>query len=238
MTYRDNLRFLFLPIIGLLIGISLIGLGIYETITSPTKDFESVTGYFYGSTLYESESYDPLRNENHAATYKLTYRFTVDSKEYFVTSESSTAFIPAIDTPSEILYNPNNPNEAVIGGPKKRSTFIIFFGLFFSLGSLAFFPGHINNIKYERQSKNKTSKKEKRSDRSAPKVDLFGVYLGALLVFVGYGSICIISSSFSITGIINYCLTSFTLPMLIPIILVVGGLYSIIQFIFFNRKNH
>lgn len=235
-SYKNSLKILALPIIVLLAGILLIGLGIYEKITSPTKGFETATGYFSESTLYKPDRYDSVRHEFRSATYKLTYRFTVNSKEYFITSEYSTAFVPAEGTPCEIMYNPKNPNDAVIGGPHKRSNIILFIGIFFSLCSLAVFKIIAYAIKPENQRADKESQK-KRNSHSSMKSNLPGAVFGILSVLFGYGAFTIISNSFSIKDIINYCFTSFKISMIIPIMLIAVGLFTVIDTIFVYFKN-
>lgn len=230
----NTLNFLLiLPTVILLTGLFLLCLGIYEKITSPTRNYESVTGYFYDSTLYEGEWYDSVKHESHAPTYKLIYRFTINSKEYFVTSSSATAFVPALDSPSEILYNPKNPEEAVIGGPNENSTVIILFGIFFSLCSLTFFFITADTEKH----KNNKSKKKKKSGCSPPKVDFTGIVFGTVALLTGYGGISIISHTFSIIGIIDYFFASFTPPILIPMLLIAAGIFTIIKSIFFTKSN-
>lgn len=242
--YKETLKFLFLPIIALLIGVFLIGLGIYEKVTSPTKGFEAATGYLCGSTLYEDEHYDAIKQESSAATYKLTYCFTVDSEKYFVTSDYSTAFVPAEGTPCEILYNPENPDEAVIGGPNKNSTQLMFIGFFFALGSLPFFIGRVGTIIPKKQSKAETSKSSKsskkrktKSDNSELQFNSLGIIMSVIVMLFGYGACCMMSNSFSIKGIISYYITSFTLPMIIPILLIAAGLYTVINIIYKYFKN-
>lgn len=242
--YKETLKFLFLPIIALLIGVLLIGFGVYEKITSPTKGFEAATGYLCGSTLYEGEHYDAVKQELSAATYKLTYCFTVDSEKHFVTSNYSTAFVPAEGTPCEILYNPENPDEAVIGGPNKTSNHMLFIGFFFSLGSLPFFIGSVGTIVPKKQSKAETSKSSKsskkrktKSDNSELQFNSIGIIMSTIAILFGYGAFALISNSFSIKGIINYCMTSFKLPMIIPILLIAAGLYTVINIIYKYFKN-
>lgn len=232
----NTLNFLLiLPTVILLTGLFLLCLGIYEKITSPTRNYESVTGYFYDSTLYEDEWYDSVKHENHAPTYKLIYRFTINSEEYFVTSSSATAFVPALDSPSDILYNPKNPEEAVIGGPNENITVTILFGIFFSLCSLTFFFIMADTKKHK--NKNNKSKKKKKSDCSPPKVDFTGIVFGTVTLLTGYGGISIISHTFSIIGIIDYFFASFTPPILIPMLLIAVGIFMIIKSIFFTKSN-
>lgn len=171
-------------------------------------------------------------DEWHAATYKLTYRYSVDSIEYFVTSSYSTSFVPTAGTPSEILYNPKNPDEAVISGPNKTGTTMIFMGIFFAVCPLLFFMILTDGISSKHKSKTETHKKATNSNRSAPKADFMGILFGLIYVLVGYGSVTMISNSFSISGIINYYLTSFTLWMLIPLFLITAGLFTLIKSIF------
>ena len=56
--------------------------------------------------------------------------------------------------------------------------------------------------------------------------------LGMLLVFVSYGALSIVAGSFSPGGIAAYFASSFTLPLLIPLLLFAVGLLMLVRSLF------
>lgn len=213
----DTKEAAFLPIITLLCGILLIGLGIGEKADFP-KDYVETTGYFNYASLAEDEHYEDDGAVS-AATYYLTYSFYVDSKEYTVTSSSVTAFIPSLNEEIPVLYDAENPENAVIGGPAKSDTSLILFGIFFILGSLPFLVIIFGN---NMQSK---------------KFDKMLVLMGSIVAIVGYGALAIICGSFSPVGIFRYLDSSFALPLLIPILMVVAGVFGVIKGTIFYKPQ-
>ncbi|MBQ8766963.1 MAG: hypothetical protein IJZ16_09170 [Clostridia bacterium] len=208
-----------LPIITILCGIFILGLGIKETATSNTKDYTETTGYFYYSTLAKDEHYDADKDAVSAPTYFLTYRYYVGGEEYTVTGSSPTAFVPSIDEEIKILYDVENPENAVIGGPSKRSNALIIIGIFFILCSLPFlviiFGNNIQSLK----------------------VDKMGILMGLIVAIVGYGALSMICGSFSPIGIFKYLDSSFMLPLIIPILMIIAGVFSVIKSIFFYKPQ-
>lgn len=215
-------RFIFLPILTLLCGVFFLGLGIYETVTSDTKSYAETTGYFYYSTIAEKEHSDSLKNTTVATTYYLTYQYAVDGEAYYVTTDYTTSFEPSFGEEIKILYDAQNPEKAVVGGPSKRNNLLILFGIFFILGSLPFLLLFL-------------SKDEKK--KKTPKIDGLGILMGSIVTVVGYGSLAIICGSFSPVGIFNYIDSSFILPMIIPFLMIGVGLLSVIKSIFFYKNN-
>ena len=216
---KFTLKMSILPLLVLIIGVIVLGLGIYETATSDTKGYAETIGYFNYSTIAEKEHYDSVKNKHHETTYYLTYQYTVDGEAYYVTSDYTTSFEPLFGEEIKVLYDTNNPEKSVIGGPAKRNNFLMLFGIFFILGSLPFLFALLGNHK-------------KKS-----KIDKAGTLMGSIIAIVGYGSLAIICGGFSPVVIFNYINTSFKLPMIIPFLMIIAGLFSVIKSIFFNKKQ-
>ncbi len=226
---KFNLSVLALPLICCLIGVFLFGLGIYENVTSPTKDYTETTGYFCYSDLASAEHYDSQKNANVSATYYLTYKYFVNGESYTVTSDYTTAFVPSVNEEIQILYDSENPSKAVIGGTGKRSTYLTMIGIFFILGSVPFLFAFLPHKETEKKDKKKKAKTS---------VNVAGVLFGSIIAVVGYGAISIICGTLSPVGILNYIDSSFVLPMLIPFLMIGVGLFSVITSIFFNKKTN
>lgn len=212
-------KFTFLPILTLLIGVFFLGLGIYETATSQTKDYAETVGYYNYSTIAEKEHYDSIKDKHYATTYYLTYQYAVDGEAYYVTTDYTTSLEPSFGEEIAILYDAENPEQAVVGGPAKRSNFLMIFGIFFILGSLPFLVVLFGN------------------NKKTPKIDKMGVLMGSIVAVMGYGALAIICGGFSPTKIFNYIESSFILPMIIPFLMIFVGVFAVIKGIFFYKPQ-
>lgn len=216
---KFSLKISILPLLALIIGVFVLVLGIYETATSDTKGYAETVGYFNYSTIAEKEHYDSIKNKHYATTYYLTYQYAVDGEAYYVTSDYTTSLEPSFGEEIKILYDTNNPEKAVIGGPAKRNNFLMLFGIFFILGSLPFLVFLFGN------------------NKKPPKVDKAGILMGSIIAIMGYGSLAIICGGFSPVVIFNYIDSSFILPMVIPFLMIIAGLFAVIKSIFFYKKQ-
>lgn len=212
-------KFTFLPILALLIGVFFLGLGIYETATSDTKDYAETIGYYNYSTIAEKEHYDSIKNKHYATTYHLTYQYAVDGEVYYVTTDYTTSLEPSYGEEIRILYDAENPENAVVGGPAKRNNFLMIFGIFFILGSLPFLVFLFGN------------------NEKSPKVDKMGVLMGSIIAVMGYGALAVICGGFSPVIIFNYIESSFIFPMIIPFLMIFAGVFAVIKGIFFYKPQ-
>lgn len=212
-------KFTFLPILALLIGVFFLGLGIYETATSDTKDYAETIGYYNYSTIAEKEHYDSIKNKHYATTYHLTYQYAVDGEVYYVTTDYTTSLEPSYGEEIRILYDAENPENAVVGGPAKRNNFLMIFGIFFILGSLPFLVVLFGN------------------NKKSPKVDKMGVLMGSIVAVMGYGALAVICGGFSPVIIFNYIESSFIFPMIIPFLMIFAGVFAVIKGIFFYKPQ-
>ena len=128
-----------LLIICLLCGILMLFLGIFGVMRTnrETKGYETVQGYLLDYRLYEKGEYDPEKKEQTSDTYTLIYNYTVDGREYTVSTDYGASFVPSIGSTKEIKYNPQNPQEAIVTGTN-QNTVMIFGGLFFLAVPLVF----------------------------------------------------------------------------------------------------
>ncbi len=212
-------KFTFLPILTLLIGVFFLGLGIYETATSNTKDYAETVGYYNYSTIAEKEHYDSIKNKHYATTYYLTYQYAVDGEVYYVTTDYTTSLEPSYGEEIKILYDAKSPENAVVGGPAKRNNFLMIFGIFFIIGSLPFLFALFGNHK------------------KASKVDKAGILMGSIIAVMGYGALAVICGGFSPVTIFNYIDSSFIFPMIIPFLMIFAGVFAVIKGIFFYKPQ-
>ncbi len=216
---RNNV--IILPIIALLIGALLVGLGIYKTATSGTKDYVETIGYYTSSYLAEEAYYDADTDTNRDATYYLVYEYYVDGEAYYATTDYSTSFIPSLGEEIEVLYDAEIPAISVIGGPSNSNTALILFGIFFILCSAPF----LFFLLPEKQEK------------KTPKIDTMGIMMGSVLALVGYGALALICGSFSPIGILKYMFSSFVLPFAIPFLMIFAGIFLVVKSIFFYKNE-
>lgn len=227
------LAFLILPILCLLVGLVLLSLGIRNAVANSTRGYREVTGYLIDYTLQEAGGYDSQRRTETADTYRLVYRYNVDGQEYTLVTSYSTSFVPSRGSETEILYNPENPAESVIGGPNQSENHLIFIGLFFMFCSLPFFLPFL--------PKRKQKKGGKQAARRAPSkwaaVDWVGIVIGLFLIGISYGALAMISNSYSPVGIVRYYAASFHFMLLVPLLMIAAGLLLLYRSLPFRHKQ-
>lgn len=184
-------------------GVVILCLGIKDTyeLNWKTKDYVAVEGYF--------DHYDVYDADEDGITYQLTYTFTVDNNVYSVATDYGTNYIPEAGSSREIKYDPSNPEQAVIMGTNKPSG-LIYFGAFFTFGSLTFVIAALTVMGYFDKFR----------------IDVLGTYVGVLITVVGIGIILFQTGT---TGSLMETVKSFGLLMIIPIMLIVFGIIQTIK---------
>lgn len=222
--------FLALPVLCLIIGIVLVSLGIRNAVSDSTKGYEKTTGYLVDYTLYEAGGYDAARKTESADTYRLIYSYTVNGEAYTLSTDYGTSIVPSVGSETEILYNPENPGEAVVGGPNQSGNQLIFIGLFFALGSVPFFLPFLPNKKKEK-------KEEPAWEGKKHEFDWVAVGIGLFFVGVAYGALAMISSSYSLVGIARYFVNNFHFMLLVPVLMALGGVAMTCRGLFYGKLN-
>lgn len=194
----------------LLIGIITLFFGIKETysLKNKTKDYSTVDGYFYNYDIYDVDE--------DGITYRLIYIYTVNNKEYKISTDYGTAYIPEKNSIREVKYNPNNPDEAILTGSNSSNT-LIYMGIFFILVSSTFIMQALTGLGLF----------------SKTKIDIMGTYIGFVFFIVGVG---IVISQNGTTNSLIESLKSFGVLVLVPIIFIVIGIYQMIRSIL-NKKR-
>lgn len=214
---KISIMFFFLPALCFVIGVCLLIWGIRET--AGTRGYEKASGYLYDYTLYSEGGYDASRKTESADTYRLIYRYEVDGREYTLTTSYGTAIVPSAGNRADILYNPENPKEAVIGDPDSSGNQLIYIGLFFSLCSLVFIVPFFTGRKKGGKSRCK----------GKSKINLFYTTVGIVVIIISYGALAIMSNTFSLSGIARFFINSFYFPMIIPVIMIIAGIAVTLQ---------
>ena len=224
--------FFALPALCLIIGIVLFSLGIRNTVSDKAKGYEKTTGRLVDYTLYEAGGYDAARKTETADTYRLIYNYTVNGETYTLSTDYGTSIVPSFGSEAEILYNPENPGEAVVGGPNQSGNQLIFIGLFFALGGALFFLPFL-----PRKSEKKEKRKQSAENRKKHEKDWFAVVIGLLFIGVSYGALAMISSSYSLAGIVHYFMNSFHFMLIVPILMALGGLAMTCRGLFYGKLD-
>ena len=151
---------------------------------------------------------------------------------YTLSTDYGTSFVPSFGSETEILYNPKNPGDSVIGGPNQSGNHLIFIGLFFALGGALFFLPFL-----PRKSEKKEKRKQSAEDRKKREIDWFAVVIGLLFIGVSYGALAMISSSYSLAGIAHYFMNSFHFMLIVPILMALGGLAMTCRGLFYGKLD-
>jgi len=212
-TPKFNFKILisvFLVMIVFLSGIVMMFFGIRDTynLKVKTKNYITTTGYF--------NNYDVFDADEDGITYKLTYIYTVDGKEYSITTDYGTNYIPDENSSREIKYNPNNPKEAVITGTNSKNG-LIYFGAFFTFGALTFVIAALSVLGYFDKFK----------------IDILGTYIGLLFFIIGIG--IILFQTGTTTSLLE-TIKSFGFLIIIPIMFIVIGIIQTVKCL--KRKNN
>ncbi|MBQ6877909.1 MAG: DUF3592 domain-containing protein [Oscillospiraceae bacterium] len=137
---------------ALLAGIVFLFLGIKESIALAvkTKDWFEAPGYFRDYSVYNVD-------DEGETTYRLRYVFYSGGAEYFVETDYGGEIIPEIDSVRTVLYEPENPENAVLKGGTASAAYLtigfmfVFIPLFMIICWL-FFTGklkiHVNMLDF------------------------------------------------------------------------------------------
>lgn len=179
-----------------------------------TADYVATEGIYEGASLYSEAEYDPARDTHSSATYYLTYRYEVDGETYYVTTDYATGILPKANSTRRILYDPQDPSQAVIKGMGRNSGLLIGGILFtaipliLSIGALFVF-GIIKNG-----------------------ASILEFFMGAVVAAVGFGALYGMSNSFSLVKGFQ----SVGPLCIIPTLMILAGFYQMIRILFFKKK--
>ncbi len=104
---------------ALISGFVLLFFGIRDTVSLAikTKDWFEAPGYFRDYSIYDID-------DDGETTYRLKYVFYSGGAEYFVETDYGSGVIPEIDSVRTVLYEPENPENAIIKGGTASVTFL------------------------------------------------------------------------------------------------------------------
>lgn len=104
---------------ALIAGIVLLFLGIKDSVSLAikTKDWFDAPGYFRDYSVYNID-------DDGETTYRLCYAFYSGGSEYFVWTDYGSGVIPEIDSVRTVIYEPENPENAVIKGGTASATYL------------------------------------------------------------------------------------------------------------------
>lgn len=201
----------FLVLLVLIIGITCLYFGIKDTykLNKKTKEYITTSGYF--------KDYEIYNTSKDATTYKLFYTYEIDEREYTISTDYGVGYIPETSSIREIKYNPNNPNEAILVGTNS-SNFLIFFGVFFTLGGSVF-------VLVALQMKGIFDK---------VKIDVVGTYIGFVMLIVGVGIILFQTGT---TLFFIEIIKNMGFWFLIPVLFIGIGIFQIVKCLYIKNRN-
>lgn len=197
----------------LLSGIVILFLGIKDTykLSKITKGYVTTEGYFLDYEIYNIDKKDG------SITYKLIYNYKVNGKEYTVSTDFGVGNIPEYGSIREVKYNPENPSESVLVGTNNSSG-LIFFGAFFTLGGFVFVLIALQVL----------------GVFDKVKVDIIGIYVGAVFLIIGIG---IILFQIGLVSSFIEMIKAMGFWILIPLLFIVVGMFQIIKCLFLAKRN-
>ncbi|MBR5310042.1 MAG: DUF3592 domain-containing protein [Oscillospiraceae bacterium] len=105
--------------VAIISGIVLLFLGIRDSVITAikTKDWFDTTGYFRDYSVYSI-------NSDGETLYRLKYVYYSGGAEYFIETEYGSEVIPEIDSIRTVLYEPENPENAVLKGGTASAVYL------------------------------------------------------------------------------------------------------------------
>lgn len=208
----NNIKLKIILIIILLItclvsGVLMLYYGITNTnkLNKISKEYNSIIAYYKDYNIYSI-------NKDNNKTYRLNYTYIINNKEYTISTNYGSNYIPQQGSTREVRYNPNNPEDAFLVGTNKN-TILIFMGSFFVLCSLGFIFSILNNL----------------GIFNIDKINIPGLFIGIILLIVGFG---IIIFQNNITQSFRETCRSFGIFIIIPLMFIIIGIVQIINCIF------
>lgn len=191
-----------LILISFISGIAMLFSGIRDTykLKKKTEGYIATNGYYYDYEIYNANKDD--------TTYKLTYIYIVDDKEYEITTDYATSDIPEKNSIREIKYNPDNPKEAILTGTKGNNI-LIYGGGFFTFVSFTFILIALSTL----------------GCFDKFKIDIIRTYIGLLFIIIGIGMVLLKNGE---TISLIETIKAFGLWILIPIMFIVVGVHQLI----------
>ncbi|MBQ2938581.1 MAG: hypothetical protein IJE05_06915 [Clostridia bacterium] len=189
--------------ICLISGILMLFFGIRDTyrLNILTKNYLITNGYYYNYEIYSSDK--------DGTTYKLYYKYTVDDKEYTISTDYGTNYIPDENSIREVKYNPNNSEKAILVGSNSKNG-LIYAGAFFTFGALTFVIVGLSIL----------------GVFDKIKIDIVRTYIGCLFTIIGIGVVLLQNGT---TMSFIETIKNMKLWILIPIMFVVVGIHQLIQ---------
>ena len=104
---------------ALLAGIVLLFFGIKDSVSIAikTKDWFETPGYFRDYSFYNV-------NSDGKTLYRLRYVYYSGGAEYFIETDYGSEVIPEIDSVRTVLYEPENPENAVLKGGTASAVYL------------------------------------------------------------------------------------------------------------------
>lgn len=195
---------------ALLVGTVSLFVGIKDSVSlaAKTKDWFDTTGYFRDYSIYNV-------NSDGETTYRLKYIYYAGGAEYIIETDYGSEIIPEIDSVRTVLYEPENPENALLKGGNSSDVFL-YTGVLFT-----FAPLFMITVWLFTTGKLKIN------------VKIFDFTAGFVLFAVGELAIYLIGGSFWIGD----ALKAMGIIILIPGLMVTVGVLQMIKTVFTARKE-
>ena len=170
----------------------------------PGRDDGGYIGYF--------DHYEIYNSDEDGTTYKLIYSYSVNSKEYTVSTDYGTNMIPKEGSSRTIKYNPSNPSEAIISGGSSEIVLLLI-GIMFTMIPFVIFINMSPKIKEKLDNLN---------------FNVTTLLIGIVFLIIGFMALYMMTGTFSIIEMYKSFSLNYLIPYLILLIFIIVGILLII----------
>ncbi len=184
---------------------------LYFGISGQIKLNRAAAGYKQ-TVGYLTDYYPDISNDD-SVTYYLVYSYNVGGRDYTAVTDYSTGMVPRQGSRVKIRFDPGDPGKRIIQGTNGNYIMMFIGGMFTAI------PGF---MLYIFLTINKPAKKPSG-------INVTTLFASFVMIFIAAGCICIMAGTTDLYEIIRYYLHSFSFPMLIPVIMIAGGILGCIS---------
>ena len=192
--------------IAMICGLFMLFFGIKDVVHEHNiaEGYQETDGYYSGSSIYASDE--------DGVTYRLTYTYVVDGKEYGVSTDYGTQIIPKENSTRTVKYDPADPSQAFIAAAGTGHMLIIM-GLMFIgvpliiLFGMLYVMGYVQNFLH----------------------NVLDVGVGIVLIVGGCGAIYLITGELSLIKMFTSVRAEYILPLFIPVLLIAAGMFQFVK---------
>ena len=207
------IAFKLLAVLAILISIPLL----YKGISGELRNHHAEENY--QSTEAIVSGYQEVQgrgSKRYRTYYSLTYAYTVEEKVYYITDDLLIRTLPPAGYSREVRYDPMNPENALFVGKSGSSTSLMAGLMFLLIPAIMLFGWLIVTDRLHIKAEN-----------------IFDICIGIVMIIIGFGTIYGMTGTLSIiTAFKNY-----SLIIIIPLLMIIAGIYQTIKSVRGKKDN-